>query len=156
YVATHRVLVRSPLIVSRAINDHGLRALASFQNIDEDLTDLMIKKLTVRRGSKDASNTSQNSILSLSFRGTVANECAVVVNAVVNSYKDFLDETYRNMSDDTLKLIGDARDTLTKDLAEQEREYRLFRERSPILFKGRDEVNPRHDVLVRIEAQRSA
>lgn len=155
YVSTHRVLVRSPLIIERAIEKYRLGSLETFADVKEGLVELIIGQLSVQRGVKE-SGSAQNSILSLSFRGKVADECAVVVNAVVTSYKEFLDETYRNMSDDTLKLVGDARDTLTKDLAAQEKAYREFREKSPLLFKGRDEINPRHEALMKIENRRSA
>lgn len=154
YVSTHRILVRSPLIVERAIEKYHLEKLVSLAD-EEDLVDALIERLSVRRSTKDSSSK-QNSILSLAFRGNVADECGVVVNAVVNSYKEFLDETYRNMSDDTLKLITDARDTLTKDLAEKEEAYRIFREKCPLLWRGKDEVNPHHDRLAKIEEKRSA
>jgi succinoglycan biosynthesis transport protein ExoP len=155
YVSTHRVLVLSPLIVDRAIEEYKLGSLKTFEGEEDDLTEAVIEKLSAQRGTKE-SGTSQNSILNLSFRGPVRAECPVVVNAVLSSYKKFLDETYRNMSDDTVKLIADARDTLKKDLADKEAAYREFRRNSPLLWRGKDEVNPRQDRLTKIEAERSA
>ena len=55
----------------------------------------------------------------------------------------FLEETYRNMGDDTVQLISEARDVLRNDLEKKELAYRQFRERSPMIWKGKEEGNPR-------------
>ena len=60
------------------------------------------------------------------------------------------------MSDDTVKLIAEARQVLHDDLEKREVAYRAFREKSPMLWKGKDEVNPLQDRLAQIEIQRSA
>ncbi len=91
----------------------------------------------------------------LSFRGTDPDECPLVVQAVVDSYKAFLSEIYRGMSDDTLRLIGEARDLLNNDLQQQEEAYAEFRQQSPLVTRGTDEVNPLQDRLTAIETQRS-
>ncbi|MCY2993762.1 MAG: polysaccharide biosynthesis tyrosine autokinase [Planctomycetota bacterium] len=155
YVTTHRILIRSPLIVERAVKQANLQALKSFVNEEGDLTDAIIAKLAVERASKE-SDGNPNSVLRLSFRGTVPSECGTVVNAVLDSYKAFLDETYRNMSDDTVDLITEARDVLDNDLTKKETTYREFREKSPMIWKGKEAVNPRQERLTQIESQRSA
>src|SRR5207253_2303443 len=89
-------------------------------------------------------------------RGKVASECGIVINAILESYKTFLDETYRNMTDDTVHLIKEARDVLNNDLAKEEGAYREFRDKSPMIWKGKEEINPRQDRLAIIESQRTA
>jgi len=156
YITTHRILIQSPLIVERAIRLGNLHDLQTFADESGDLTQAVIKKLVVGKASTDAAGTPTNSVLSLSFRGPVAEECGTVVNAVLDSYRTFLDETYRNMSDDTVKLIAEARQVLQNDLEKRETAYRTFREKSPMLWKGKEEVNPLQDRLGQIETQRSA
>ena len=70
-----------------------------------------------------------------------------MINAILDSYRMFLDETYRNMGDDTVKLIAEARQVLKDDLEKREVAYRAFREKSPMLWKGKEEVNPLQDRL---------
>jgi polysaccharide biosynthesis transport protein len=153
YVATHQVLIKSPLIIERAIQKRSLGSIRSIAATGDDTTEAIIKALTVTRNK---TSTGNSNVLELSFRGGVAGECAAVLNAVIESYKDFLDETYRNMSDDTLALVTRARDVLQKDLAEKEEAYRQFRKTTPLLWKGKDGTSLRQDRLVEIESKRSA
>src|SRR5438094_482077 len=95
-------------------------------------------------------------LLQIAWRHKSLVELGIVVNAILESYKAFLDETYRNMTDDTVKLIKEARDVLNNDLAKQEAAYREFREKSPMIWKGKEEINPRQDRLAIIESQRTA
>lgn len=155
YIATHRILIQSPLVVERAIRQGNLSGLRTFAGESGDLTQAVIKNLVVGRAAQDAQGNSNNSVLSLSFRGPVAAECGTIVNAILESYRTFLDETYRNMSDDTVKLITEARQVLQNDLEKRETAYREFREKSPMLWKGKEEVNPLQDRLAQIETQRS-
>jgi len=154
YLATHQTLIKSPVIIGRAVKKRDLQALRSFAD-QGDPTGAIIGALSVSRDAKD-SGGNFNNILNLSFRGPVAEECATVLNAVIDSYKEFLDETYRNVSDDTLELITHAKDVLQKDLAEKDRIYTDFRKKSPLLWKGKDGTNLYQDRLASIESKRSA
>jgi succinoglycan biosynthesis transport protein ExoP len=153
YVATHQVLIKSPLIIERAIQKRSLGSFRSLAETGDDTTEAIIKALTVTRNK---TSTGNSNVLELSFRGAVPGECAAVLTAVIESYKDFLDETYRNMSDDTLALVTRARDVLQKDLAEKEEAYRQFRKTTPLLWKGKDGTSLRQDRLLEIESKRSA
>lgn len=152
YVSTHQVLVKSPLIIQQAIKKHDLGALQSFQGEKEDLTEVIIKAVTVTRNKGPSGN---NNVLDLAFRAKVPEESSLVLDAIIESYKDFLDETYRNMSDDTLELITKARGVLQKDLAHKESAYREFRQQSPLLSRGKEGNNLWQDRLIGIEAKRS-
>ena len=50
----------------------------------------------------------------MSYRGTSPEDCKVILAAIIESYKDFLDDTYLNFSEETLKLITKASDVLKK------------------------------------------
>jgi capsular exopolysaccharide synthesis family protein len=153
YVATHQVLIKSPLIIERAIQKRSLGSFRSLAQAGDDATEAIIKALTVNRNK---TSTGNSNVLELSLRGGVAGECAEILKAVIESYKDFLDETYRNMSDDTLALVTRARDVLQKDLADKEEAYREFRKTTPALWKGKDGTTLRQDRLLEIESKRSA
>jgi capsular exopolysaccharide synthesis family protein len=152
YVATHLILIRSPLIVERAVQKRDLRSLKSFAR-SGDPSGAILASLVVGR-EKDA-NAAPNNIINLSYRGPVAEDCGTVLSAVVDSYKDFLDETYRNVSDDTLELITRGRDVLQKELSEKEQAYGEFRKKSPLLWKGKDGINVEQERVAGIEEQRS-
>ena len=159
HLSTHRVLIKSPVIVDRAIQDGNLSELETFANEKYtdpmvDLTTAVAERLSVELGSKDIGGNAEN-IMTLSFRGPVPEDCQVVIGAVLGSYQEFLDETFRNMGEDTMELISHARDDLQSDLRKQEEQYREFRRNSPLVSSGNSEVNPRQNRLSAIELQLS-
>ena len=74
--------------------------------------------------------------MTLTYQGPVETECAVVVQAILDSYMSFLDEIHKDMSDETMRLIGEARDLLENDLKQQETAYIEFREDSPLVTRA--------------------
>src|SRR5262249_24122137 len=121
YVSTHVALMKSPLIVERAVEKSGLKNLRSLAG-EGEAVQAILPSLSVAR-ARDTTAAGGSNILNLSFRATANDECARVLNAIIESYKSFLDEKYHLASDDTLKLITQARDVLEKELAEKEAAY---------------------------------
>jgi capsular exopolysaccharide synthesis family protein len=150
YLATHLKLIKSPLILSRAARRKELQGLASFAG-QSNLTGAIQGGLQVNRDKESSGGTSN--ILDISFRGPVAEDCPVVVNAVIESYKDFLDETYRNVSDNTLELIRKASKTLKDELAGKEQKRAQFLEKNPVLWRGKEGTSPLQERLASIEAR---
>lgn len=139
YVATHLILIRSPLVVGKAVKDKKLGTLKSFERMG-DPTGAIIGGLVAGRDSGKESS-SPNNIINLTYKGSQPEDTGLVLAAIIASYKEFLDETYRGVSDHTLKLIGDASTILQKDLREKEDRYRAFRAKNPLLWKGSDGAN---------------
>jgi polysaccharide biosynthesis transport protein len=152
YVATHRALIVSPLIINRAVEAADLGSLETFAGLAPEWE--LLEMLTVHSGPRDLGENA-DSIMTLVFAGPIPEECPIVVQAILDSYKAFLDETYRDMSDNTLRLIAEARDLLQNDLQRQEDTYVQFRQQSPLVTRGTDEVNPLQDRLTAIETQRT-
>jgi capsular exopolysaccharide synthesis family protein len=153
YVASHQALLKSPLIAERAVHQRDLHSLECLAG-QADPAEAVLRALNVSRTKVNGVTT--NNILELSFRGTRADECATVVNAVIDSFKDYLEETYRDTTADTLKLLTRARDDLLNKLTEKEVEYRKFREGAPVLLsRGKDGGLPQ-DRLTNIEIRRSS
>lgn len=156
YLAIHRAVIASPLIVQRAIETSNLGSLQSFADLedpdDEELVDAIIADLTVEGGSRELGE-SADSIMTLSFRSKIPEDCPLVVQALLDSYKSFHDEVW--MSDNSVRLISQARDLLKNDLSQQEEAYSAFRQSSPLVSQGTDEINPLQDRLTTIEQQRS-
>ncbi|MCS6976312.1 MAG: polysaccharide biosynthesis tyrosine autokinase [Gemmatales bacterium] len=154
YLATHIVLMRSPLIVSRAVQRRNLANLPSFRG-QSDPSAVIPQALKVTRDTKE-SGTSASNILYLSYQGAVPEDCAAVINAIVDSYREFLDETYRSMSNETVELITQAKNYLQKDLKDKEEAYRQFRERSPVLLKGKSGLGVGHERIASLENRQAA
>ncbi len=158
YLATHLALIVSPMIVERAVEQSHLATLPTFSEYAEDpeieLADVIIEELEVEGGSRNLGDNA-DSIMTLSFSGPVPEDCPLVVQAVLDSYESFHREIYHGMSDQTVELISQARDLLTQDLHKQQEEYSQFRQHSPLVSRGTDEINPLQDRLTAIETERS-
>lgn len=151
YGSTHRILVKSPIIVQRAVDENNLGELDCLQNLEQDVVTEIIEEMTVSQVAREAEG-----VMEVSYVTTDAQASQTILNAILASYKDFLDETYRDMSQDTVKLIEESRDVLENDLRRKESEYHEFRKNSTLLSMGRDGAfNPSMERLSIIGQQRS-
>jgi uncharacterized protein involved in exopolysaccharide biosynthesis len=154
YLAEHMALIKSPLIVERAVKSHRLQTLRSFAGNDNP-TNAIIAALAFTR---DAATTplQSNHILTLSFRGADADDCRTVLNAVFNSYRQFLDATYRSVAEEIVKLLTEARDVHQKDLARKAKEYQEFRRTAPLVSRGKDGATMHQETLASLQSARSS
>jgi capsular exopolysaccharide synthesis family protein len=140
YVSSHMVVIRSSVIVERAVKKRNLQQLHSFGG-QGDPTGAIVASLGAARDNKD-SNSGPNNIINLSYRGSVADDCPEVLNAIIESYKSFLDEAYHNVSDENLTLITAHRDHLKREVIEARAKHRAFRnQHASLIFTPSDGVN---------------
>ena len=79
-------------------------------------------------------------ILQISFRAISREEAVRMVEAVTESYRKFLEDTYEKRGGEVVSLITRARDDLSKELSDLEQEYTKVRKNSsvPIMDKMGD------------------
>lgn len=140
YVATHLILIRSPLVVERAVKKRKLSELRSVNGGDA-VGIIRNGLIASREASKDASGPGGNNIINLSYSGSDSGDVETVLLAVIESYREFLDETYRDFSDKTVELINSATETLQTNLVAKEKAYREFRRTSPLMIRGENGSN---------------
>ena len=155
YLATHMQVITSPRVVRQAVTKHKLADLQCFEG-KKDVTKAIVDALTVTRDTRKPGVSPSNEILTIGFRGKEPDECSTVLMAVIDSYQDFLKETYRNINAETLDLIARARDVVQKDLDALEAEYQRFRENTPPLWKGKEGITVQQERLFTLDARRSA
>ena len=153
YVATQREIIRSQLIVERALKKPALAGSPSFDGGGESAADALLASLQITRNKGPAG---YNNVLDLSQRTKTADQAAIVLDAVIDSYKDFLDETYHNMSDSTLDLVKKARDEVLQEILRKEAAYRDFQQKSPLVWVGQERSALWKDRLTGIESKRVA
>jgi len=117
YLGTHLVLLKSPKIAKMAMEKRELNKLPSLANVGDPVA-AIVGSLGVNR-EKDVSSGGPNNIINMSYRCTVPEDCGKILEAIIESYKDFLDEKYRGFSEETLNLITRGRDLLKTDLGEK-------------------------------------
>lgn len=180
YLSTHMLLITSPLVVEKAVNRNRLQDLKQFHAgespgkqalngvrryllrsetagaPEEQTVQDLIRSLTVNRDLQKPGVSPSNEILNLSFRGPVPEDCPKVLNAILDSYRDCLKETYRNTNTETLELIAQARDVLQKDLEAKDAAYQKFLQTSPPVWKAKDGSTIHQDRLFNLDARRAA
>lgn len=146
-------LLKSSVIIDRAIQSKGLDSLSIELPPDQTLTEHIRNMLTVAAGKAPTGQAS--SVYKLQFRGRNADDCQTVLTALLESYKEFMDRKHQAVSEDTLELIMRDKQTLEKEMAEKDVAYRAFREKAPLLGKARDGLELRQERLNSIQNKRS-
>jgi len=149
---THQTLVKSPVIIEQAIKTRKLRELASLADAEDPVEAIALSLGTARATARATSKD----ILQLTYRGRDPEDCAAILNALVECYKEFLAETYQNIGDDTLRSLTEAARALRAEIEKKEKDYETFRLTSPVIVKGKDNNDNRNERLTGIEAKRAA
>jgi capsular exopolysaccharide synthesis family protein len=153
YVTTQLLVIKSQMIVERAVKKRDLGSLPSLQGRSDPVAAVRAGLSAERE--KDASGGAPNNVINLSYSCSIAEDCPTVLNAIVDTYKEFLDEKYRNVSDDTVSLITNGRNVLLKELKDKETAYYDFSQKSPLIWKGKDGVNVQQERVAGIEGRRT-
>jgi capsular exopolysaccharide synthesis family protein len=148
--AEHVHLIKSSVIVKRAIDEHELTKLPTLAGSDDPVEDL-IDGLTVKRSA--GQDQSFLNFFDISFESTSKTDGAEIVTAVVEAYDKYLAETRQVHNQEVLDLITRADVKLRRDIEQLEQEYQQFREDAPLLFPtpvgtatpgGQTVVQPNH------------
>ncbi len=150
YDEIHEELLRSPVIISNAIQNHDLGALPSMRSSGNP-AGRIIRGLTV-----EAQSGNTGDLITFSYRSDNADECPRVLVAVIDAYREFLGETHQNVSQETVDLITQAKDVLDRQIMETQRLYQEFRDQAPLLYLGGEGRNVHETRLQQIESMRSA
>jgi len=126
-LATHGMIVASPLVVNRAIESIGLERLPSLKYAENPVKQA-IKQLKVTRPDRMAH------VLQISYRAQSPDEAIQMAKALTSSYSKFLEESFETKSGEVITLITHARDELSNDLAALEKQYLEFRQNSKVLI----------------------
>lgn len=155
YLSTHILIITSPKIVGRAIENGDLAKLAGLGDKEEPAR-AILDSLQVTRDPPKPGVVPSNEILNLSFRGRFRDDCGRVLESIITSYQEFLQEAYRNRSAEALELIRRAKDEGQKDLEVKQAAYRAFLQKSPQFVKGKDGKSPQEERLLEIDARLAA
>jgi polysaccharide biosynthesis transport protein len=145
-------LLKSSLILDRAIRSKDLGTLSNFANETQDLTESIRNSLTVvpTRGA-----TGQTLVFKLHYRGRVPEDCSLVLASVLDSYKEYMDRKHQSVSEDTVELILRDKQNLEKAMSDKEKAYSDFRATAPLLGKGKDGLELRQEKMNTIQARLS-
>jgi polysaccharide biosynthesis transport protein len=154
FVGTHQGLLKSPLLVERAIRLGSLEARPALHEEGREFHESILRNLSVSR-QRDSMGLG-TSILALSYRAADPADASAVLVALLQAYRKTLDEVYAHTTDDVSEMFERARTGLSRELLDKETAYQEFRKKSPLLWKGKDGVNPHQERLASLETKRAA
>lgn len=98
------------------------------------------RRLTVSPGTKDANTT----LININFVCEDQRLSAMVVNAIVEGYSDYISEEYRTVGEEIYKLMTEAQEKVAKSFAELREKTQKAREEidMPIVWTSEGPVNP--------------
>lgn len=139
--AKHAIVIVSPRILTQAFDNFNLFRLPTFKDDPDPLLKLS-ENLKVEL-VEDGTN-----VLNIRFIGPYPEDTQKVVNAVLHTYQQFLQEAYEDSGTETRDLIVKAKDDLLKKWQMLEREYGEFKASTPLMYNGQESIN--------VHAQRQA
>lgn len=142
YLATHMVLIRSPAVVVKAVKKLQDSEAVTLRTLGSDPLNAIMGGLQVTR--EIGAGSRGTNILNLAFRGPYSDECRKILEAVVAAYREYLEETYKNVSDEALQQITQANSLLTGNMRKLTKELNdFYKDRStPYQWKSTTLLNP--------------
>ncbi len=119
-----------------------------------DPVGMILANLHASRDTKETGGV-PNNIIVLTQRGPVAEDTGKVLQAVVDCYQEWLDLTYRNVSEQTLELIKQANQVLRDQLKTAEERQQEFLKKSPTIWRSKEGVTVEQQRVTAIEAERT-
>ncbi|MDY3558303.1 polysaccharide biosynthesis tyrosine autokinase [Gemmata sp. JC673] len=132
YIGSHLLVIRSPLLIEEAVRKRDLGSLRSLQGGHAAVI-IQAGLRAEREVNKDAPVGASSNIINLSYSGSDPGDCEIVINAIIESYKDFLDRTYKTTAESTFELVQEEARKLTKQLKEKDDAYAKFRQDKNLL-----------------------
>lgn len=155
YLFTHRRLIASPMIIEEAVQRHGLDGLKSLSQAP-NATAAILERLSAHSAAEDEKNGS-HALINLAYRGATPDETRLVLQAIIDSYQQFLKETEQYDTNDIRQLFLQWRDDLQKQLAEKQDAYQELRKNAPAwLWASGEGVQLAQQRLAEIAAERLA
>lgn len=130
--ATHLQLIGSPLIIDRATEKYKLNELEEILDRlekDQRPNDYIVKHLKVSRAG--AGDSAGAFVIRVAFNHPSARECPIVVRAILETYKEYLDQSSLAGKDKAVELIADLRTSLEQDISSKGNQFRNHIQQSP-------------------------
>jgi hypothetical protein len=148
YMDTQQLLIRSPAIISRAVSKHGLQNLKSFEGRDPIGTIADIGgSIVVRRVAPNGG------IVEIAMRGRDTSDCIIVLNALIDAYKGYLEEMYATVDARHVELINQTRDQFRNRYEAEQAAYLDIKTKSPPGNRDGEEIKA---VLTAVASKRAA
>lgn len=155
-LATHLRLFVSRRLLSETIKSKDLAKLDSFKKASENgcnPIDHIIKHIEVQSGGEGSARNAM--VLRACYRDPDPEHAAIVLNAIYESYRDYVESHGQNSTKQAVDLIEQARKTHEQELDTADLEYRAFVKSVPVLIDGANVQDIHKDRLAKLETELS-
>ena len=153
HILTHIMVIRSPLVIGRAVQDFKLGELPSLAGSPNPVGSIAgglgadIAAINDSFRSKD--------VIDLSYQCGNPSDCGKILLAIIESYDRILEESTASVSVEAIDLIQKAGSDLTDDISRQEAALAEFLEGKELLADDGTVRNPHESRVAEIEQARS-
>jgi len=121
-MATHRELVVSPIVIEQAIQQLAPEHRVDIQGVEpRKWVKVISKKLS-------ASTTRKTNFINVSYRSRNPDSAAAIVNAIIQSYLDFVDKNHKGAAGEIISVLTKEREQLQNNLNQKQLELQQFRQ----------------------------
>ncbi len=143
YLDDQQIIMKSPVVLTRAALDPRIKDLKYIGKVRNPAASMINSISIVREPGRDA--TSISNVLNLAFVSPEPEDCRVVLEVVIDAYKAFLNETYKNATEENLKQLYNLSKELKKDMEKGYEAIATFREQAIKENDGKDLPLPATD-----------
>ena len=151
--ATHVQLIGSPLIVEKAVEDFQLDQLPELDEEhafhrelgNKSVGEMIRDSLSVgRAGSGDSAGAF---VLSVNFKHKSAQECPKVVEAILKTYKAYINDSMLDDQNKAVELLTTLKSQMEDDIERKEQAYRSYLKEAPGVWDQQSKRNSHQDLV---------
>lgn len=154
YLTTHAILIGSQPILHRAADIMKAKYPGVLPN-DVDSTRFFLEGLKITREYREG-NIPVSNVLNLSFRSQRSEDCAKVLNSIIEAYRQYLNETFNDLNREFADQMRKAQETLSKELKVKRDRYEAIARKDPLtlVLKAKDVLNSVQSRMTKLEEKR--
>lgn len=146
--SAHTVLLTSPKVVEGAIKKLKLNGLPSLRAAENPVGRILRNLVATAVPDYD------EDVIRLAYSSDNAEECQEVVQAMVAAYEEYLGDTFQSSNEQTVKLIGKAKDELAGQLNDEQQKYLEWQKGHLQHYASQSGETVNQTMLAEIEQQR--
>lgn len=155
----HVAIIKSPMIVGKAIENGKLDQLPTLQKSDDPIEDILDGLEVKRTAGQDSSTLN---VFEIKYRNKQQADAKAVVNAIIAAYEEYIQEAKQEATSELSQQITKMDGELAKQIEQKQKELLEFRKDAPLWWRSApgeqrqpgDVTNVHQERVVEIERDR--
>lgn len=129
----HVAIIKSPMIVSKAIEQGRLDQLPTLKGSDDPIEDILDGLEVKRTAGQDSSTIN---VFEIKYRNKQREDAKAVVNAIIAAYQAYILETKQETTGELSQQISKMDGELAKQIEQKQKELLEFRKDAPLWWRS--------------------